>query len=107
MFEMAQVERFERQLVTHFRQAFGDKFKNHNDDTLVEFVRFCCKWGSRYGIELEYDVHRFSEIVEKYGRGMEEEQPWIVRILIRDDISGSEKMDILDNLEIQHPETFL
>lgn len=103
-FEEAQWRRFVHGLAGHLRGTFADKLETLDDDGLLEFVRFCCAWAGRYGIELDCDVRRFAEFAVLYGRRMDEEYAWIGEVLGRDDLSGTEKMDMLDTLEPQHLE---
>lgn len=99
--EEAQTDRFISSLANHLRLAFNDQFRNYSNADLLRFVHSCYVWANNYGAETEYDVRRFSEFVVIYGSHMNEDHVWIDRTLTRDDISGQEKMDILDNLEVQ------
>jgi len=101
--EEAQENRFVRYLAAHLRLTIGDNLKKLNDEDSLATARFCCKSAHRYGIEIEDDVRRFAEFVIKYGRGMDEDQryPWIGQVLTREGISGADKMNILDHLELQ------
>jgi hypothetical protein len=100
-FEKAATERFINALASHLRLIFNDKFKNYTKNELLEFAWCCYDEANIYGIDTEYDVRRFAEFVAIYGRRMTEDNLWIGQTLKRDDISGKDKMDILDNLEVQ------
>jgi len=100
-FENAQVERFLKELASHLRSTFSDHFSNYSNDDLLAFARNCCAWASGFDIDTEYDVRRFAEFVASYGPNLADDHVWIGSTLRRDDISGEEKMNILDNIEVQ------
>jgi len=99
--EKAQVERFINELANHLHLAFSARFSNYSKDEMVTLSRNCCTWASDYGIDTEYDARRFAEFVASYGPDMADDHAWIGQTLRRDDISGEEKMNILDNVEVQ------
>lgn len=101
--ESAQRRRFILQLAKHLRRSFPDRLKNHSEEDLLSTTEFCCDAAKHFGIELQDDVRRYAELVIQYGRRMHEDQryPWIGRVLASHGLSGTDKMDTLDNLELQ------
>jgi hypothetical protein len=101
--EAARLNSFVHQLAKHLRLSFGDALKKESDEELLATARFCCDAAKPFGIELQDDVRRYAEFVVKYGHRMHEDQrhPWIGRVLTAHGLSGTDKMNTLDNLELQ------
>ncbi len=95
--------RFERRLAGHLRERFPEKLATVADDRLLPAVHYFCDQASGHGIELENDVRRFAELMLSYGRGMasDAQYPWIGQTLRQEGLSGTEKVDLLDILELE------
>lgn len=97
----AATQGFERRLVAHLRAAFAERLAPLGDERLASAVRVCREQAQGHGIDLENDVRRYAEFAVSYGLAMEgdEKLEWIGAVLRMEDLSGTERMDLLDAIE--------
>jgi hypothetical protein len=96
-------DQFERRMVDHLRTKFPDRTRDLPDERIRLVVQNSTKKAESYGIEYEDDIRRFIEYLVIYGTRLDtrEETRWIGEILRRDDLTGTAKMDLIDNRELQ------
>ncbi|MFO7639967.1 MAG: hypothetical protein R6X17_01465 [Candidatus Competibacteraceae bacterium] len=96
-------DRFEQRMVKHLQEKFPDRTKDLPDEKIRLVVQNSMKKAEIYGIEYEDDIRRFIEYLVIYGTRLDtrEETRWIGEILRRDDLTGTAKMDLIDNCELQ------
>lgn len=94
---------FEQRMVDHLRAKFPDRTQELPDERIRLVVQNSTKKAESYSIEYEDDIRRFIEYLVIYGTRLDtrEETRWIGEILRRDDLTGTAKMDLIDNRELQ------
>ena len=97
----AATQGFERRLAEHLRTSFGEHLAPLNDERLAAAVSACRQKAQGHGIDLENDVRRYAEFAVSYGLAMDgdEKVAWIGAVLRMEDMSGTERMDLLDVIE--------
>lgn len=92
---------FERRLFAHLRETFGERLAPLHDERLASAVRACCEKAHGHGIDLEDDVRRYAEFAVIYGLAMDSDEKvaWIGAVLRMEDLSGTERMNVLDAIE--------
>lgn len=92
---------FERRLAAHLRSVFAHRLAPLDNEQLQAAVRACREKAMDHGIDREDDVRRFAEFAVSYGLALDrnEAAPWIGSVLRMDDLTGTERMDVLDLLE--------
>ena len=92
---------FERRLAEHLREAFSERLAPLSDERLGLAVRACCEKAQSHRIELENDVRRYAEFAVTYGLAMDadEKVAWIGAVLRIEDLTGTERMNLLDVIE--------
>ena len=76
--------------------------KSIDDEDVHMFVNIGVKRANGFGIDGEYDIQRFLECCLIYGEhfGETPESLWAGQILDQDDLSGTEKMDQINDYEL-------
>ena len=92
---------FERRLAEHLRTSFGERLVTLDDERLAAAVSACRKKAQGHGIDLENDVRRYAEYAVSYGLAMDGDETvaWIGAVLRMEELSGTERMDLLDAIE--------
>jgi hypothetical protein len=92
---------FERRLFAHLRETFGERLVPLNDEQLALAVSACCEKAHGHGIDLQDDVRRYTEFAVLYGLTMDgvKKAAWIGAVLRMEDLSGTERMNLLDAIE--------
>jgi hypothetical protein len=94
--------RFEERMVDYLCGNFGRFATELSDEERADTVRTGVAAAKRYQTESEYDIRRFLEYWVTYGGDMDAngECAWIGETLRRSDLDGGQKMDLLDELEL-------
>ncbi len=92
----------ERQLV-QLRANFQTKFMGVPDEDLRALAQRCRNQAGRYQIVFEDDIRHFIECTITYGLTDDPKDgpTWITEILCHADLNGTQKMDVIDVLELQ------
>lgn len=97
LFERAQWQRFENEVIARLRQNFEPVLRAFqlDDVKLRDVIHLGVQRAEKYNILSEYDVTRFIEYIFEYG-GHFESLPWVQTVFDAQDLTGGEKMDRLD-----------
>jgi hypothetical protein len=92
------LNRFEDDMVVHLRACFPDAVGNLSGVDLHLIIEDGIRRAESHGIVTEYDAQRFLELLMIYGNpfGTDERTSWIGDILQSRNLSGSEKMDRIE-----------
>ncbi len=103
LFRAAMRKRFETRMVEHIRQTFPERTRDVSDERIYNAVQESMRKAESFGIELEDDIRRFIEYLVIYGTQLDikEDIRWLGEILRREDLNGTEKMDMIDDLELK------
>lgn len=95
--------RFERRMLEHIKNNFPDRIRLVSDEIISNVVQDSIRRAESYSIQYEDDIRRFIEYLIIYGTLLDtnQETRWIGEILKRTDITGSAKMDLIDDHELQ------
>lgn len=94
---------FVERLLRHLRTRFAMQFAGASDANLREVIQSCRRKAESHHILLEDDIRRFIECAITHGMSLDTTAAtaWIGEILRRHDLSGTQKMDVIDSLELQ------
>jgi hypothetical protein len=86
---------FVQRLTGHLKNDFAADLASHGiaNSQVPQQVRDCIALARRFGIEAESDVWLFAECVAIFGPQFPRTQDWAQQELVRQDKSGTEKMD--------------
>ena len=103
MFSQQLCEQFEKRMVVHIRKKFPEKCSDVSDEKMLNFVKDNQEKAGNYGITSQNDIRCFLEYAMIYGADMDvnEVTSWIGNVLRRNDLTGSNKMSLLDELELE------
>jgi hypothetical protein len=95
-------ERFEMRMVAHLRQAFPAMTAGREQPLLLEFVRAGMACAHPYGVVFEYDLQRYLDYMMIYGHDFDlrPDCAWAGTILNAPDMTGSQKMDQMDDYDM-------
>lgn len=93
----ASVEQFEDNVAAHLREVWPDETGPMDDDEVLAWVRYGVARGAPYGIETEYDVARFIDLMFVFDAEFDanETLPWAAEILRDDSLDGRRRVDAL------------
>ena len=94
-FREAAIDRYATRIAGELRQQFTAKLEGTGDDQLIQLVHDAIQNAKSYGIMSGADVKRYAEYMVEYGPDFHANQ-W-ARPILADSMTGSEKMDALDN----------
>ena len=91
-------EQFERKLVARLRSLFPDKTRDVTDSALRESIRAGGEVAAAYGVAAERDVARFVLLQHQLAPDFDisPSYPWARETLVRTNLTGTEKMDALE-----------
>lgn len=91
---------FEDRMVVHLRTAFAEEAEGWEEDDLREFIRYGIDKAFGYEIKIEADVSRFIEYMFCYGQEFDTDEnlEWFQPVLNSQKLTGTQKMDSIDNL---------
>lgn len=103
LFRGEATRRFEERMTAHLRQRFPERTTSLPDERIVMAVREGRLRAESYEIVLEDDIRRFLEYFVTYGTQLDtaDDARWISDILRRADLSGTQKMDVIDSRELR------
>lgn len=91
---------FETRALAHLRQTFPQFAASMGHQRLLELIRRGTIAACGFGVKIETDVLRYLEFEVLYGTGFDTKFDAAQRILLREDIDGTRKMDRLDDWEM-------
>ena len=96
------LRQFEDRMVIHLRSAFPDQTKEMTEPDLRAMIQAGIDRANGYDITDENDVIRFLEYLCQYGPdfGESSETSWANRFLGDENLSGTTKMDDIDDHEL-------
>jgi len=95
--------RFEQRMLEHIKNTFPERIKQVSDEKIRTVIQDSIKKSESYAIEYEDDIRRFIEYLIIYGTQLDSkpETRWIAAVLQRTDLTGTAKMDMIDDYELQ------
>ncbi len=86
---------FVQRLTEHLKNDLAADLAAHGvtESNVSQQVRDSIALAARFGVEAESDVWLFAECVAIFGPQFPQNQPWAQQELVREDKSGTEKMD--------------
>ena len=95
--------RFEQRMLEHIKNIFPDRIKQVSDEKIRTVIQNSINKAESYSIVYEDDIRRFIEYLIIYGTQLDTkpETRWIGEILQRADLTGTAKMDRIDDYELQ------
>ena len=92
---------FEQRMLTHLRHRFPAPTNGRSDEQILVFIRYGIDRSAAYGITLDQDVARYLEYMMMYGARFDADPryAWAARILQDADLSGTTKMDRVDEYD--------
>lgn len=96
------LKQFKNRMIVHLKSNFPEQAKDMKEQDLQNMIQSGIDKAKGYDVLAEEDVQRFLECMMTYGTEFDvnPETLWAGDILRRKDISGSMKMDLMDNYEI-------
>ena len=93
------VSEFEGRMVVYLPQTFPDQLGATSESDLRSMIRKGIEKAESYGVVLEMDVQRYLESLVVLGSDFDEgpEHEWAGKILDDASLSGTQKMDSIDN----------
>ncbi len=93
----ASVEQFQDNIIEHLRQVWPEETGAMTDDELLAWVRYGVDRGAPYGIDTEFDVARFIDLMFVFDTEFDtnESLPWAAEILRDDSLDGRRRIDAL------------
>jgi hypothetical protein len=91
---------FERRLLNHLRLSFPAQTRGRSEEELLQLIRLSITGARGYDVITERDVTRYVEYALMYGSQFDEELPWARAILRTNGISGTLKMDRIDDYDL-------
>ena len=100
--ERYMLEGFIRRLSARLREEFPRETAALTPAELRTFIENAIAKAETYDVKDEADVERYLEFAARYGPDFDVEQrtAWAGAVLRRDDLSGTEKMNTLDDHEL-------
>ena len=92
---------FLAELIEHLKTDFGE-MAGKDDQEIRAFVEEQIERAAGYGVELEDDVETYIELAAEYGPEFDRDNAAFQEVLSNGVRSGSEKVDILEELELFH-----
>ena len=94
-------KQFEDRMVEHLRSRFPRAVRHMQEEELRELVRKGVKRAEGYGVTQEFDVRRYLECTVEHGADFDVNPAtaWAGKILSAEGLSGSAKMDRIDEYE--------
>jgi hypothetical protein len=98
-FHESAMHAFEERTIADLRSTFQARFSNVSVDELRSLIRLGLVKAGSYGIDAESDVTRYLEYMVAFGNDFDTDpsSAWAKPILTADRMTGSEKMDAMDN----------
>ena len=88
---------FEDRMVSHLKKYFSDEFSLLGEEKVRNTIRYGIDRAKTYGIEIEYDVSRYINMMFTFGRDFDKNRDllWAAEILRNKDQLGTQKMTML------------
>jgi hypothetical protein len=102
VFEEAALRNYEDRMALHLRSNFSEQTKNATEQELREMIKTGISKAESYQVTDEMDVEGFLEFVVRYGPDFETDPQvfWAVQILQDESLTGTEKMNQMDDYEL-------
>jgi hypothetical protein len=96
------LKQFEDRMVIHLNQNFPDETKNISESDLRETISTSIDKAAKYDVTDETDVERYLEYAVRYDPDFDTNPnlPWATKILGDENLTGTEKMNQLDDYEL-------
>ena len=96
------LRRFEDRMISHLRSAFTEKTIGMEDKELRTIIQSGIKRAESYEVTDETDVERFLDCMVRHGHDFDTNPrtSWAGEILGRQGLSGTEKMNHIDEYEL-------
>ncbi len=91
---------FRANMLRHLRSRFSSQTAGVTEPELVDLIVRGCAAAKRYNILGKEDIRRFLECLVVHGANFAETKDWARSLLLRNDLSGREKMDQIANYEV-------
>ena len=96
-FSSEAANRFESRQIAHLRARFPQQTAGAADAQIRQFVREGRARAEKRGVDAEDDIERFLEFRVIHGLEYDERCDWANRIFTIDGVSGTKKMDWIDD----------
>ena len=96
-FSKYELENFVNNMVAHVMTVWPEGYREMGELEVRESIYHAIDRAREAGIETEYDVERFIDLIYKFDWATDEEPdaPWALEILNNTELDGSTKMDRL------------
>ncbi len=96
------LKQFEDRMVSHLKKNFANETRGTSDLVLRKTMRISIDKAAKYNVTDETDVKRYLEYVVRYGLDFDTNQNliWATKILCEGNMTGTEKMNQLDDYEM-------
>jgi hypothetical protein len=94
-------QEFEARMVSHTRECWPEESERLGRENVLASIRKGIANAAKYGVESEYDVARYLNIMYALDHDFDSEKdrfPWVKEILTDPDLNGRVKMDRLCQL---------
>ena len=95
VFEKVMFSQFEDKMVAYLKDCHSNALADENDQKIRLLIRDGAKKAKKYGVETEWDVCRFIQLIVIYGPEYEEKNEDIRNILEDEMLSGTSKINTL------------
>jgi hypothetical protein len=96
----AMLRDFEARAMAHLRRCFPDRLASTENSNLLPWIERAIARAREYGVKTENDVLRYLEFEAQYGPDFDKKFAAAQKILVRDDLDATGKLDQLDNWEM-------
>ena len=91
---------FEHRMKEQLRTLWREEVGQMSDEELHALIREGITSAESYGITDETDVERYLELMVRRGARFHVEEAWAAGILFNENLSGTQKMDQIDDYEL-------
>ena len=97
------IKQFEQDMFIYLTDNFPEDIKNKSKQELQTLIHNGIEQAEQYQIEYEDDVRRYLEFIVMYAEDFDKnhDTAWAHKILHSEELDGTEKMDLIDELELE------
>ena len=101
--EQVPLKQFERDMFIYLTDNFAEDTKDTSKQELEALIHKGIEQAKQYQIEFEDDVRRYLEFMVMYAQDFDKnsDTAWAYKTLHSEELDGTEKMDLIDELELE------
>ncbi len=97
------LKQFERDMFIYLTENFSEETKEKSSQELHILIHKGIKQAEQYKIEFKNDVRRYLEFMVMYTQDFDKnpDTVWAHKVLLTEELNGTAKMDLVDELELE------